>query len=314
MNARGRISWIDVHHHILPERYVASMSPAAIAGPSPTGILPAWSRAADLESLDRHGIDRAITSISAPGVLLDDERATAALARSCNEYAADMTRGHPQRYASFAALPLPFVAASLAEIDYAFDTLGACGVALLTNYHGRYPGDAAFDPVFAALDARRAIVFVHPAACAGPVCDPGLSAATLEFPFDTARAVASLILNRRHLDYPHIRYVFCHAGGALPAVARRLAQHAARTPAIRARGELDVAAAIGALFFDTAGYLDAAALAALRALVPLEHVLFGTDVPFAPSAGSAQDALLGLGLPAAELASIAGGNAQALFS
>jgi hypothetical protein len=53
-----------------------------------------------------------------------------------------MRRDHPQRFGSFAALPLPHVAASLAEIAYAYDTLHADGVGLMTSYAGRSRGTA----------------------------------------------------------------------------------------------------------------------------------------------------------------------------
>ena len=33
---------------------------------------------------------------------------------------------------------------------------------LLANVRGAYLGDAAFDPLFDFLDARRAVVFIHP--------------------------------------------------------------------------------------------------------------------------------------------------------
>jgi len=304
-------SVLDVHHHLLPPDYVATMGPAAIGSPSPVGTVPVWSVAGDLEIMDAHGIDTAITSISAPGVLLADERSTAELTRSCNEFAAGMMRSHPARFGMFAALPLPYIGASLAEIAYAFDALGTSGVALMTNYDGRYLGDPAFVPVLEALDARGAVAFVHPSVCVAPTCDPDLSASTLEFPFDTTRTIVSLIANRRHLQFPSVRFIFCHAGGATPMLANRIANQLGRTPAIRARGELDVFAALRGLYYDTAGYFDVAQLDSLLRVAPLEHVLLGTDYPFVPSVKAALDAVNRL--PDDCRRKIAAANARALF-
>jgi predicted TIM-barrel fold metal-dependent hydrolase len=302
---------IDVHHHILPPDYVSTMGPRAIAAPSASGVLPVWSLAADLEEMDRYGIDTALTSISAPGLLLGDERSTVKLVRECNEFAAGMARAHPRRFGTFAALPLPYVAASLSEITYAFDELAASGISLMTNVAGKYLGDPEYVPVLQALDARSAVVFVHPTVCAAPPCDPDLSASTLEFPFDTTRTIVSLIANRRHLEFPAIRFIFCHAGGATPALAGRVAKQLARTPAIRARGDVDVFAALRGMYYDTAGHFDAATLDALLAIAPLEHVLFGTDYPFVPSVGPAVEAVQQL--PDDRRRMIFAANAAALF-
>ena len=51
---------------------------------------------------------------------------------------------------------------SLAELSRAYDELGADAIALETNYHGRYLTDPAFAPVLADLDARAAVVTLHP--------------------------------------------------------------------------------------------------------------------------------------------------------
>jgi len=40
--------------------------------------------------------------------------------------------------------------------------LGACGVILLVNTHGRYLGGQDDEPLLAELNRRRAVVFVHP--------------------------------------------------------------------------------------------------------------------------------------------------------
>ncbi len=53
------------------------------------------------------------------------------LARECNEHFAKVVADHPKRYGMFAVLPMPDVEGSLAEIDYALDTLKAEGIALL---------------------------------------------------------------------------------------------------------------------------------------------------------------------------------------
>ena len=67
--------------------------------------------------------------------------AAAKLARSVNEEGMEAVRAHPGRFGLFIGLPLPDVAASLKEIQFGFDMLGADGVVVLTNIQGRYPGE-----------------------------------------------------------------------------------------------------------------------------------------------------------------------------
>lgn len=152
---------IDIHHHILPPAYLTALG--SRLGPQGLfGSPPEWSPAISIEAMDRNGVRAAITSISAPGVWFGDVAETCKLARACNEYAAQMKRDFPGRFGLFATLTLPDVETSLREIDYAFGTLGADGVVLMTNYDGRYPGEETFRPVFDELNRRKVVVFFHP--------------------------------------------------------------------------------------------------------------------------------------------------------
>ena len=105
------------------------------------------------------------------------------------------------------AAPYPVVV--LLEIRYAFDTLHADGVGLMSNYGRVWPGDPRFTPVFDELNRRKAIVYVHPIlpeACQDMM--PGVGESALEYLFDTARAIASLLYNGSLLRWPHIRFIF----------------------------------------------------------------------------------------------------------
>src|SRR5258708_7670521 len=109
-----------------------------------------------------------------------------------NEEGALATADHPGRFGLFASLTLPDVDGALAEAEHAFDVLKADGVTLESNHHGIYMGDSRFDPLFAELDRRRAVVFMHPTSPTCPCCQAaGLAypRPMLEFMFETTRAV-----------------------------------------------------------------------------------------------------------------------------
>jgi predicted TIM-barrel fold metal-dependent hydrolase len=180
-----------------------------------------WSLDGTLAYLDAARIDVAVLSISAPGVHFGDDAAARALARRCNECLAECRRQHPQRFGGLAALPLPNVDGSLEELDYALDGLGLDGVALMTNAGGAYLGDSRFAPLFAELQRRGAVAFVHPTTSPDPIAHTlGLPDTLLDFPVDTSRAIAKLHYSNTFARTPDVKYVFPHAGGTIPFVRR----------------------------------------------------------------------------------------------
>src|SRR3954462_10696188 len=92
----------------------------------------------------------------------------------------------------------------------------------MTNAGGRYLGARRFDPGFAELQAREAVVFVHPTASPDPIAHTlGLPDSQLDYPVDTSRAIAKLHYSTTFARTPDVKYVFAHAGGTVPFVASR---------------------------------------------------------------------------------------------
>ena len=274
---------IDVHHHILPPDYIKVVGDARIGPLLVSGRTPEWNVNLSIEAMDRNGIATAITSISAPGLWFGEREETRILARHCNDYAAAIRRDRPGRFGMFACLPLPDVEASLKEIDYALDVLDAEGIGLLTSYGDRYPGDPAFQPIFDELDRRKAIVFFHPTAAQCSQCLEQIPAATLEFPFDTTRAITSLLYGGTFARCRNISFIFSHAGGAVPFLAERIARLAVKREFGRHVPD-GVVPELQRLYYDTALSANRYAFRSLLELVPPAQVLFGSDYPFAPEA------------------------------
>jgi predicted TIM-barrel fold metal-dependent hydrolase len=305
---------IDVHHHILPPTYVSRVGPDKIGPLIVSGKVPEWTPQNSIEAMDRNGIAKAVTSISAPGLWFGEPGMTRDLTRECNEYAARMKADYPSRFGVFASLPLPDVEASLREIEFALDVLKADGIGLLTSYGRMYPGDPAFAPVFDELQRRKAVVYFHP--MQSPCCSGllGIPAATLEFPFDTTNAVASLLFSGTLSRCRDIRFIFSHAGGTVPFLAERMARLEAR-PEFRAKVPEGVLYELKQLFFDTALSANATTFSALLKLTTTNKVLFGSDYPFAPETTmtATVKGLAQLGLPADVLCAIEYENALAIL-
>jgi predicted TIM-barrel fold metal-dependent hydrolase len=307
---------IDVHHHILPPDYVRAVGDDRIGPLLVAGKTPEWTPQHSIEAMDRNGIETSITSISAPGLWFGDVQTTRRLTRECNDYATKMRCDHPGRFGVFASLPLPDVEGSLREIAYALDELKAEGVGLLTNYDGKYPGDASFAPVFDELNRRKGVVYFHPTEA--PCCAAhslGVPAATLDFPFDTTKAITSLLFAGTFARCRDIRFIFSHAGGTVPFLAERIARLQVR-PEFKASVPDGVMFELKRLFFDTALSANELAFSALLKLVAPDQVLFGSDYPFAPETTmtATVKGLSELGLPADVLQAIERTNALKLFN
>jgi len=307
---------IDIHHHFVSPSFLQTLTERNTKTPVPG--LAAWkgyAPARAVETLDRIGIQTAMLSITAPGVWFGDAAQAGRLAREMNEYAAARLVGdYRGRFGLFAVLPLPDVPGTLREIEYAFDTLKADGVGILTSYGPAYLGDPSFAPVLAELNRRRAIVYTHPtdAQCCMNLV-PGVANQMLEYPTDTTRTIVSLIASEAAAKYPDIRFIFSHAGGTITAVAGRvLGQGAPPDAFTRAPEPNSRLSHLRRFYYDTAGSANPVAMAALRALVPLSQILFGTDAPFVDGAPQVKG-LQASGFNASELADVERANALRLL-
>ena len=272
---------IDVHHHLIPPAFTQAMAARGLTEVASTP-LPKWTSQQSIAVMDLNGIETAITSLSAPGVYFDSKPDAVALARACNEFAAEMKRDHRGRFGSFAVLPMPFTGEACAEAIYALDVLKAEGIVLLGSTEGKFLGDPAFDELMAELDQRGTIVFVHPNLHA-TTDQVGLNIPLfmIEFLCDTTRAAVNLILSGTLERYPNIRWILSHAGGFLPFIAWRVSLANSFPPFVKAAPQ-GVLTYIRRFYFDTALSPSPFAMAALMELVDPSHILFGSDFPFAP--------------------------------
>jgi len=289
LTSRCSCGLVDAHSHFLPPVYAQALADAGLVTLDGGFPVPQWSEEKALAHMDQHNIETSMLSVSSPTVgFLKEASARQRLAREVNVFAAALVQRQARRFGAFATLPLPDVEASLAEIRHALDVLRLDGVVMETNVHGIYLGDARLDPLFAELNRRKATLFLHPTS---PPCleavGLGRPAPILEFPMDTARTVTDLVFAGTLTRYPDIRIIVPHAGGALTALADRIAGFSS-LPFLQqkpAGGAEEVKRVLAALYYDLAGSANDASIERLRRITTLTHVLFGSDFPFTPAAG-----------------------------
>lgn len=279
---------IDVHHHIFPPSFLSEQGKLNPAWhpQKPPAMVKDWTPQTAIDEMDCNGVAASIVSMStAPGLWFGDKPAACRLARIWNEYAAGLTRDYHGRFGFFAAMPLLDIDGALGEIEYALDVLKADGVQLITDYDGLYPGDPLFRPVLEELNRRKAVAIVHPTvppACLNMI--PDVLPRTVEFVFDSTRAIVSLVLSGVTSLLPDVRFIFCHGGGTLPMLAGRIEELTKHEKDRDERIPRGIEFELKKLYYETANAYHLPAYAALRTFAPIEGILFGTDFPYVTSA------------------------------
>jgi len=289
---------LDLHHHFISDRVKRRIAESKRQG---WDTFQDYSPAKALDAMDKAGVATAFLSCSTPGVWFGDDFAAErqqaiALARDMNDYGATLVRDHKGRFGHFATLPLPDVDASLKEIEYAFDTLHADGVGLLTSYGDIWLGDKKLQPVFDELNRRNAIVYVHPtdATCCHNLAHA--NPATVEWLVDTARSIFSIVAEdparvggvggrgagqpSPATRYANIKFIWSHAGGALIGVSSRVVGTVSAANLAAPAPPNSRLYHIRRFFYDTAGSANPILMQGIAKLAGTSQIVFGSDYPF----------------------------------
>ena len=279
---------VDFHHHVLPTNLMTEEIVGALGADSgwifPEDT-PAWTPDVSVAFMDALGIQTAILSLPNDVESYLPATAREGFARQVNTFARQAMDDHPARFGLFAHLPTPTdVDAALNEVAYALDELGADGVTL-TNVYGtgqeaRSLGDEIFEPLWAELDRRRTVVFLHGEQTPGRNRAPSrfLPTPVSEVPNETYKAAADLVTSGRKRQYPNVRIILSHSGGSTPYLASRVAGLCAFHLGCELSPE-EIIADFRTFYYETALSGFETNLIALENFVEPDHILFGTDFP-----------------------------------
>ncbi|PLB46571.1 2-amino-3-carboxymuconate-6-semialdehyde decarboxylase [Aspergillus steynii IBT 23096] len=271
-----------MHHHFVPDIYRQALQSAGWPTPS-------WTTASSLQNMRANGVHKTILCLSAPGPVIASTNASIrTLARRVNEYAASIRDQHPSRFGFFAALPsLLDEAGTLAEIEYALDTLHADGVYLLTRYGDAnyYLGHPAFTRIWEALDARGTLVFIHPTVPLDTaLVNPLLRVPTLDYPQETTRAALDMIITNVTGRFPNCSRILPHGGGTLPYLISRVAMTSREMRGVKkmfGKTYDELMYDFRSFYYDLSLASAPAVVRLLLELVPRERLLYGSDFPYA---------------------------------
>ena len=273
---------IDVHAHYWTEEYLDLLIGLGKADAGQARGIGAGG-GADLEVrlrlMDRAGVQMQVLSACPQTPYGGDGQKAASAARFVNDQYADLVRRHRDRFAAFAALPMPHLEESASEMGRALDELGMAGVAMNTTVLGRALVEPEYEPIFAELNRRNAVLYLHPAG--NGACSPLISNYRLTWmvgaPVEDTISVMHLITHGIPTRYPNIKIINSHLGGALPMLLQRAddqyrweAPDTPEPPSVAARR----------MWYDTVGHGHVPALRCAIDSFGADRLLLGTDFPY----------------------------------
>jgi aminocarboxymuconate-semialdehyde decarboxylase len=239
-----------------------------------------YNLSARLEHMEQSGVDMQV--LSPPPFMCFTEipgTEAARLLREQNEAIAAIVHQYPTSFRGLGVAPVQDVDSAVAEIAYLMDTLKLEGVELLTHIVGKNLDSPDLEPVWQALDARQAHVFLHPNYVLGVErLTKYYLLNLLGNPVETALALACPMFGGVFERFPHIRFLAAHGGGVAPFVVGRW-QHAAQVRpelAHLAASPLDL---LRHTYVDTIVH-GAPELLYLVDMLGAERIVLGSDFPF----------------------------------
>jgi aminocarboxymuconate-semialdehyde decarboxylase len=231
-----------------------------------------------------------------------------------NDGLARMVAAGGGRVAALGTVPLqdPRPAAQELRALMADGVLG--GVEVAANVGGRYLGDDAFEPFWAAAEETGAVVFVHPTTRGfdAPVFGEHYLWNAVGNPFETTVTAAHLVMTGTMERHPGLKVVLAHGGGAILTLRGRLRHAHSFQPDARSRLRESPEESLRRFHYDTVVH-DAGLLRGLVETVGADRVVLGSDHPFDMGDLRPADTVRSADLDPSDEAAVLGGNAARLL-
>ena len=244
------------------------------------GVTPAMTDVEQrIEDMDRVGIDVEVVSLSTPNVFFTDGKHQPEVARLINDAYAGLIAKHPTRFKGFASIPMDAPDAALIELHRAIGELQLNGVVLLSNIGGKPLTSPDYHPFFEEANRMGLCIFLHPMIplnsepfreyVLGPI---------VGFPFDTTLAVARMCYSGVFEEFPNIRWIIGHLGGAVPYLMERMDNGFRDFAECREKIDKLPSVYLKQLYYDTVSF-SPYTLKMVRDMVGADHMVMGSDYP-----------------------------------
>lgn len=116
-----------------------------------------------LAGMDEIGVEKAVLSLSGPGVQAEPNTALAVkLAKEVNDYLAEKIAANPSRYGGFAHLAVQDPAAAADELERCVRDLGMSGAMINGQTNGTYLDDDRISPLWERAADLGVPIYIHP--------------------------------------------------------------------------------------------------------------------------------------------------------
>lgn len=241
---------------------------------------------ADVEGLlayqERVGVRRTVISPWIP-LLRYEQDVDSGLrwSRFINEGLIRWAQAYPDRLRVLGTVPLQMPEVAARELEELMCEPVVVGVEVTASVCGEYLGHSRFRPFWEAAEATGAVVFVHPTTRGFdlPVFQEHYLWNTVGNPVETTIAAAHLVMSGVLKDFPNLKVVLAHGGGALLCVQGRM-DHGHRVQPL-AKGNITEppSAYLRRFYVDTVTHNSATLRSLVEWLGP-DRVVLGSDYPF----------------------------------
>ena len=235
-------------------------------------------RIADMNSL---GVDVQVLSTNASFYNYDmDASVVAAMARDCNDYVAQLTKDHPDRFSGFATLPMQDVAASVAELERSMN-MGLKGAMIGDQVNGKTFDEPEFMPLWKSAEASGAVMLIHQGGntIVSPRSNRYHLPNTIGNLADRAVTFASFVFGGVMDACPDLRICLCHGGGYTCYGIGRMDRGWQVRREARVHITQPPSKYLDKFYYDCLTHSEEA-LRYLIDSVGIDRVVFGTDWPF----------------------------------
>jgi aminocarboxymuconate-semialdehyde decarboxylase len=288
---------IDIGSHILPLKYKKALDEAAPGHvqQGTNNMLPTlWDLDLRFRIMDKYEVMQVLT-LSRPPIeeVISDPQKALDLTKLANDEIADLVFTYPNRFpAAVASVALNNIDASLKELERAIVDLKFRGVQIYSHVNDKPLDSPDFEPLWEMMARYKLPIWIHPTH--GVTSDDYGSekgskyamASTFGWPYETTMAMTRIVFSGVLERWPGLKIITHHAGAFVPYYEERIT-------AFQDLGEMQykdphrlklTSAPIDyykMFYADTALYGNTPALMLARSFFGIDHLLFGTDFPFA---------------------------------
>jgi aminocarboxymuconate-semialdehyde decarboxylase len=332
MGKEDYVKAIDVHAHIIPQRFIQMLKGRILKSyvrlvkdeddkewlllegrlhPLLEEIIDPEKK---IKTMNKTQVEMQLLSVPPPLYFYDlPDKDSTEVARMLNDGIMEIVKDHFDRFGGLATLPMQNIESALTELERCL-SLGMKGIAIGTSVRGEDFDHPRFIPFFArAAEFQCPIVFHPPHVPIVSRFRPYHLVNLIGNPLDTTIAIARIVFAGILRVFPNLKLCFVHAGGQAPFLMGRFDHGYKVRDECRENIDQLPSEYMKMLYYDSVTH-DAKALQYLIEKVGSDHVLIGSDHPYDMAVANPCGGLDSLCLPEKEKNMIYRQNALRLFN